>query len=71
MFLGYCLFYAGFVTINLWSAALMERTVLWGLNLATVYGFALIFVALVMAVIYNSLCGKRERLEATRAGEGG
>lgn len=72
MFLCYCLFYAGFVAINLSSPQLMETIVLAGLNLATVYGFALIIVALVQAMIYNSLCGKQEQsLEAQAKKEGG
>lgn len=65
MFICYSIFYAGFVAINLYSPADMEKIVLAGLNLATVYGFALILVALILAVIYNSLCSKQEaRLQA-------
>jgi uncharacterized membrane protein (DUF485 family) len=60
MFLFYALIYAGFVAINLTSPALMEAEVLWGLNLAVVYGFFLIIFALVLALIYNHLCGKKE-----------
>lgn len=64
MFLSYCLFYAGFVLINLYRATLMEQIVFLGLNLATVYGFALIIVALILAVIYNFLCSKQEHVLA-------
>ncbi|MHB0935282.1 MAG: DUF485 domain-containing protein [Armatimonadota bacterium] len=66
MFICYSIFYAGFVAINLLSATLMERIVLWGLNLATVYGFALIIVALILAVIYNALCNRQEMLLAAQ-----
>ncbi len=62
MFLCYCVFYAGFVAINLYAPQLMEKIVLAGLNLATVYGFALIIVALAQAMVYNAMCGKQERL---------
>ena len=31
-----------------------------GLNLATVYGFALIIAALIEALIYNALCNRKE-----------
>ncbi len=62
MFICYSLFYAGFVAINLSNPLLMEKNVLLGLNLATVYGFALIIVALIQAIVYNELCGKQERL---------
>jgi hypothetical protein len=62
MFLFYSLFYAGFVAINLLEPLLMEKIVFLGLNLATVYGFALIIVALLAALIYDSLCRRWEQL---------
>ena len=41
-----------------------------GLNLATVYGFLLIIVALIEALIYDGLCRKKEadfaRLEKSK-----
>lgn len=61
MVLAYSLFYAGFVAINLLRPLLMEKTIVAGLNLATVYGFALIGVALVQALIYNAMCNAQER----------
>jgi uncharacterized membrane protein (DUF485 family) len=70
MFAGYLLFYAGFVAINLWKPLWMEAQVLLGINLATVYGFALIIGALVQAMIYNSICGARERATSHQGGEG-
>jgi hypothetical protein len=60
MFVFYSLFYAGFVAINLLYPPAMAAIVLAGLNLATVYGFALIVVALLEALLYNWLCGKKE-----------
>jgi len=38
----------------------MEKEVFWGLNLAVVYGFGLIFLALIMALIYNQACNAKE-----------
>lgn len=71
MFLIYGLFYAGFVAINLLAPGAMDTVVLMGLNLAVVYGFALIVVALILAIIYNAACIKEEkRLEAPAGGEG-
>ena len=61
MFLCYAAFYAGFVAINLLKPELMERRVLMGMNLATVYGFTLIIVALLQALVYNALCGRQEQ----------
>ena len=71
MFILYALLYAGFVAINLYDPLLMERIVMFSLNLATVYGFFLIIGALVLALIYNSLCGKKESSfkEQNRNGE--
>jgi uncharacterized membrane protein (DUF485 family) len=61
MFLFYSLFYAGFVAINLISPPAMASIVFGGLNLATVYGFALIIVALIEALIYDWLCRRQEK----------
>ncbi len=60
MFAVYALFYAGFVAINLLSPLTMAIIVFAGLNLATVYGFALIIGALVEALIYDALCRRKE-----------
>lgn len=60
MFIFYALFYAGFVLINLIFPDWMGIIVFMGLNLATVYGFLLIIVALVEALIYNYMCHKKE-----------
>jgi hypothetical protein len=60
MFIFYSIFYASFVAINLLSPLTMAATVFAGLNLATVYGFALIIVALIEALIYDALCRKKE-----------
>ena len=60
MVLFYSLFYAGFVAINLLSPRAMETIVWMGLNLATVYGIALIVVALIEALIYDAMCRRKE-----------
>src|SRR3972149_11207030 len=69
MFALYTVFYAGFVAINILSPLTMALVVLAGLNLATVYGMALIIVALIRALIYNAMCTRKEeefaRLEAS------
>ncbi|MBN1782028.1 DUF485 domain-containing protein [bacterium] len=62
MFLIYAVVYAGFVAINVLSPILMEARVLLGLNLAVVYGFGLIVFALFLALIYNAMCVKKEKL---------
>ncbi len=60
MFLFYAIFYGIFVAINLLNPQAMGTIVVAGLNLATVYGFALIIGALLEALVYNMLCGKKE-----------
>lgn len=60
MFVFYALFYAGFVAINLIWPDLMGTDVFAGLNLATVYGFALIVVALLEALCYDFFCRRQE-----------
>ena len=60
MFVCYSLFYAAFVALNLWKPLLMETPILLGMNLATVYGFTLIVVALVQALVYDAFCRARE-----------
>ena len=60
MFGFYCLFYASFVAINLLNPLAMSTIIFLGLNLATVYGFALIIVALIEALVYDGLCRKKE-----------
>ncbi|MFA6505089.1 MAG: DUF485 domain-containing protein [Treponemataceae bacterium] len=60
MFTAYALFYAGFIVINLLKPVLMEAKIIAGLNLAVVYGFALIVIALILALFYNQACSARE-----------
>ncbi len=56
LFFVYLLFYLGFVLISAFAPDLMERIVVAGLNLAVVYGFALIAIAFVMSLVYGLLC---------------
>ena len=60
MFVLYSVFYASFVAINLLDPRAMDASVFAGLNLATVYGFALIIVALIEALIYDWFCRRKE-----------
>ncbi len=56
LFLIYLAFYAGFVGLNAFAPAQMETTPALGLNLAILYGFALIIVAMLLALVYSWLC---------------
>lgn len=61
MFIIYTLVYVGFVLTNvLTEGKAMQTIVFMGLNLAVVYGIGLIVFALVLALIYNAMCTKKE-----------
>ncbi len=60
MFFIYALVYLGFILINIIKPTLMEQEIVFGLNLAVVYGFGLIILSVIMALIYNALCINKE-----------
>jgi len=59
MFLVYPIVYATFVGINNINPKMME-TIVFGQTAAVIWGFCLIVLALVMAIVYNRLCTKAE-----------
>jgi uncharacterized membrane protein (DUF485 family) len=61
MFIFYALVYVGFILINIIRPELMEKQIILGLNLAVVYGFGLIILSIIMALIYNALCVRKEK----------
>jgi Predicted membrane protein len=52
----YLLFYAGFVGLSAFSPQSLRATPVAGLNLALLYGFALILVALLLSLVYGLMC---------------
>lgn len=56
LFTIYLLFYGGFVLLNAFAPAIMEKQPFAGINLAILYGFGLIIVALVLSLIYGWIC---------------
>lgn len=71
MFVVYCVVYAGFVFLNvLTDGRVMQTMVVAGLNLAVVYGIGLIVFALLLALIYNHLCTRKERETASARADG-
>ncbi len=56
LFAIYCVLYLGFVLINTFSPTLMETQPVLGINLSISYGFALIVIAFVLAMIYGLTC---------------
>ena len=60
LFFVYLIIYAGFVVIGITYPELMGLHALGTQNLAIVYGFGLIILAIVMGFIYNWACSKME-----------
>lgn len=72
MFLIYCAVYAGFVLVNIWGEGrAMQVLVMAGLNLAVVYGMGLIIFALLLALLYNQLCARKEKEFKNTVPQGG
>jgi uncharacterized membrane protein (DUF485 family) len=66
LFCVYLVFYGGFVLLNAFAPDVMERTPWAGVNLAIWYGFALIVVAMALALLYGWWCGPEP---SSRGGE--
>lgn len=60
LFWLYCVIYMGFVGIAVFSPETMKIEALAGVNLAIVYGMVLIIFAVILGLIYNHLCTKKE-----------
>lgn len=56
LFAIYLVVYAAFVLLNAFQREVMDRIVWAGINLATVYGLALIVLAFVLALVYGWMC---------------
>lgn len=60
LFLCYAAIYAGFVAIGLINPDLLGKQVVGNQNLAIIYGFGLIVLAMVMGFVYNFFCTRFE-----------
>jgi uncharacterized membrane protein (DUF485 family) len=69
MFIVYGVIYAGFVVVNLVQPQHMGDILFAGLDIAVVYGFGLIVLALVLALAYNRACGRKEAEFAGKKGK--
>jgi uncharacterized membrane protein (DUF485 family) len=56
LFVIYVLFYGGFMGLSAFAPQAMAKPILLGLNMAVVYGFALIIVALALSLVYMRVC---------------
>ena len=60
LFWLYCIIYMSFVGLAVFATESMKKPVLAGTNLAIVYGMALIIFAIILGLVYNHLCTKKE-----------
>lgn len=56
LFALYALFYGGFVFVNAFATDWSDWEPIEGLNLAVLWGFALILLAFVLAMVYGVVC---------------
>ena len=56
LFVLYLALYGGFMLLNAFAPEKMEKTPLAGLNIAVLYGLALIAALFVLALVYEALC---------------
>lgn len=61
LLLVYGALYVIFIVINVAWPPAMGTIVLAGLNVAVVYGFGLILIAFILAIVYNWACTRHER----------
>lgn len=59
LFTIYLIVYGGFVFLNAFAPDQMEATPIAGLNVAILYGFALIIGAIVLSGLYGFLCREK------------
>jgi len=57
LFCVYLGLYAGFVLLSAFRPDVCDAPALGGVNVAVMYGFALIIAAFVLALVYGVLCG--------------
>jgi len=60
MFVAYTPIYLAFIIISVISPSFMAKDV-GSLNVAIVYGFGIIILAIIQAVVYNAICSNKEK----------
>ena len=60
LLLLYCLVYMGFVGIAVFATDAMKKPLFAGTNLAIIYGMGLIIFAIILGLVYNHFCTKKE-----------
>ncbi len=70
MFAAYTPIYLAFILISVISPSFMAKDV-GSLNVAIVYGFGIIILAIIQAVVYNAICSKKEKHDHVPGGQKG
>ena len=60
LFWLYCIIYMGFVALAVFAPEMLKTPVFRGTNLAIMYGMVLIVFAIILGLIYNHVCTKKE-----------
>ncbi len=60
LFWLYCIIYVGFVALAVFATETLKTPVFRGANLAIIYGLFLIVLAIVLGLVYNHVCTKKE-----------
>jgi uncharacterized membrane protein (DUF485 family) len=63
LFIFYLIIYAVFVALSAFSPQTMAQPFIGRVNLAVVYGFGLIVLAFVMAILYLVLCRRESGID--------
>lgn len=66
LFFVYLLCYVGYMLLATLSPDTMRATALGGVNVAIVYGFSLILLALVLALVYSWMCRNQAAEEQSK-----
>ncbi len=69
LFWLYCIIYMGFVGTAVFATNIMKTEVFAGANLAIIYGMALIVFAIILGLVYNHVCTKKEDEMNAKEGE--
>ena len=69
LFVVYSVFYSTFVLLNAIVPGVMEIKPVAGINLAILYGFALIVFALLLALVYGVMCRTKGHEAADSEGQ--
>ncbi len=60
LFFLYSVIYMGFVSVAVFAPEKLKMPIIGGTNLAIIYGMGLILFAILLGLVYNHVCTKKE-----------